>query len=484
MTPGGRQAPTGTADTGTWRGSESKGQAMQLFNRYVSTRSLTVFAGELLLIFGSVATAAVFQRTPDLASNLWKIALVTLICQLCLYYNDFYDLTLVHSNRELIVRLLQAAGAASIVLAALYFAEPDLMIGNGIFVSALFVFLVAILGWRLAFNSVTGSLKLEERVLFVGTGETARKVARQILDQHDFAYRVIGFIDDDASRIGERIVNPAIVGTPADMERLIAHHQIDRIVVGLSDRRGKLPVEELLRAKMAGVRVEDATTTYERVTGKILIDDLRPSWLIFSDGFRVSRLSRVMKRTIDLTLSIVMAIVALPLMLLATLLVLLDDGRPVLYRQERVGENGRAFVLTKFRSMRKDAEKGGKPMWATDGDDRITRIGRFLRKTRLDELPQLWNVIRGDMSFVGPRPERPFFVDQLAADIPFYQQRHAVKPGLTGWAQVKYRYGSSREDAMEKLRYDLYYIKHLSVIFDLTIVFDTVKVVLFRKGAA
>jgi sugar transferase (PEP-CTERM system associated) len=458
---------------------------MQLFNRYVSTRSLTVFGGELLLIFGSVALAAAFQDTPDLAANLWKIAVVTLICQLCLYYNDFYDLTLVHSNRELVVRLLQAGGAASILLAALYFIRPDLMIGNGIFVSALFVFLVAILGWRLVFNSVTGSLKLdEERVLFVGTGETARKVARQILDQHEFAYRVIGFIDEDASRIGERIVNPAIVGTPADIDRLIAQHHIDRIVVGLSDRRGKLPVEELLRAKMAGIRVEDATTTYERVTGKILIDDLRPSWLIFSDGFRVSRVTRFMKRAIDLTLSLILAIVTLPLMLLTALLVLLEDGRPVLYRQERTGENGRTFVLSKFRSMRKDAEQGGTPVWARDGDDRVTRVGRFIRKTRLDELPQLWNVVRGDMSFVGPRPERPFFVEQLAQDIPFYQQRHAVKPGLTGWAQVKYRYGSSREDAMEKLRYDLYYIKHLSVFFDLTIVFDTVKVVLFRKGAA
>jgi exopolysaccharide biosynthesis polyprenyl glycosylphosphotransferase len=191
-----------------------------------------------------------------------------------------------------------------------------------------------------------------------------------------------------------------------------------------------------------------------------------------------------MKRTIDLTLALVMAVTALPLMLLAALLVLIDDGRPVLYRQERVGENGRTFVLSKFRSMRKDAERGGTPIWATDGDSRITRVGRFLRKTRLDELPQLWNVVRGDMSFVGPRPERPFFVEQLSKEIPFYQQRHAVKPGLTGWAQVKYRYGSSLEDAMEKLRYDLYYIKHLSVFFDLTIVFDTVKVVLFRKGAA
>jgi len=457
---------------------------MQLFNRYVSTRSLMVFAGEVCLIFGSVALAAFFQKTPNLTANLWKIALVTLICQLCLYYNDFYDMTVVHSNRELVVRLLQAAGAASIMLAALYFLQPDLMIGNGIFVSALFVFLVAILGWRLAFNHVTGSLKLQERILFVGTGDTAKKVARQILDQHDFAYRIIGFIDDDPARIGERIVNPAIVGTPDDIDRLVAQHHIDRIVVGLSDRRGKLPVEELLRAKMAGIRVEDATTTYERVTGKILIDDLRPSWLIFSDGFRVSRVTRLMKRTIDLTLALAMAVVALPLMALTALVVWLDDGGPVLYRQERVGENGRTFVLSKFRSMRKDAEKGGQPIWAKDGDDRVTRVGRVIRKTRLDELPQLWNVIRGDMSFVGPRPERPFFVEQLSRAIPFYQQRHAVKPGLTGWAQVKYRYGSSLEDAMEKLRYDLYYIKHLSVFFDLTIVFDTVKVVLFRKGAA
>ena len=456
---------------------------MQLFNRYVSTRSLTIFAGELLLIFGSVALAATVQNTPDLPANLWKIALVTLICQLCLYYNDFYDLTVVHSSRELIVRLLQAVGAASIVLAAMYFLKPTLMIGDGIFVSALFVFLIAILGWRLAFNRITGTLRLEERVLFVGTGESARKVARQMLDQHDFAYRVIGFIDDDASRIGERIVNPGIVGTPADIQRLVTQHHINRIVVGLSDRRGKLPVEELLRAKMTGIRVEDATTMYERITGKILIDDLRPSWLIFSDGFRVSRVNRLMKRTIDLALSTVMIVLALPVMLATAAAIWLDDGAPVLYRQERVGENGRTFVLSKFRSMRKDAEKGT-PIWAKDGDDRITRIGRFIRKTRLDELPQLWNVIRGDMSFVGPRPERPYFVEELSRAIPFYQQRHAVKPGLTGWAQVKYRYGSSLDDAMEKLRYDLYYIKHLSIFFDLTIVFDTVKVVLFRKGAA
>ena len=457
---------------------------MQLFNRYVSTRSLTVFAGEMVLIFGSVVLAASLQNSHAWPGQLWKVALVTLICQLCLYYNDFYDLTLVHSNRELVVRLLQAVGAASIILGGLYFTAPTLVIGDGIFVSSLLVFLVGILGWRLLFNQLAGSLKLEERILIVGTGETARKVARQILAQRDFAYRIVGFVDDDRSRIGERIVNPSIVGAPEDIPALVARHQIDRIVVGLADRRGKLPIEQLLKAKMTGVRVEDATTTYERVTGKILIDDLRPSWLIFSEGFRVSRWTRFMKRTIDLTLSVTMGIVCFPLMVLTALAVWLESGRPIFYCQERVGENGRPFTLCKFRSMRRDAEQAGRPVWARHDDDRITGVGRFIRKTRLDELPQLWNVVCGDMSFVGPRPERPYFVEELGKEIPFYQQRHAVKPGLTGWAQVKYRYGASLEDAMEKLRYDLYYIKHLSIFFDLTIVFDTVKVVLFRKGAA
>jgi exopolysaccharide biosynthesis polyprenyl glycosylphosphotransferase len=195
-------------------------------------------------------------------------------------------------------------------------------------------------------------------------------------------------------------------------------------------------------------------------------------------------MTRWMKRSIDLTLALVLFVLASPLMVLTAIAILLESGRPLFYCQERVGENGKVFTLCKFRSMRQDAEKEGTPIWAKDGDERVTRVGRFIRTTRLDELPQIWNVVLGAMSFVGPRPERPYFVAELAKEIPFYQQRHAVKPGLTGWAQVKYRYGASLEDAMEKLRYDLYYIKHLSVFFDLTIVFDTVKVVLFRKGAA
>jgi sugar transferase (PEP-CTERM system associated) len=260
-------------------------------------------------------------------------------------------------------------------------------------------------------------------------------------------------------------------------------HDVNRIIVGLPDRRGRLPIAQLLQAKLSGTRVEDATTTYERLTGKILIDDLKPSWLIFSDGFVVSRSMRFWKRAFDVALASVAFVLAAPFTLLTALAVYLDSDGPVLYSQDRVGEGGRIFTVYKFRSMRVDAEPEGQPMWAQDGDERVTRVGRIIRKVRLDELPQLWNVLRGDMSFVGPRPERLFFVQQLEQEIPYYQQRHSVKPGLTGWAQIKYPYGSSIEDATEKLRYDLYYIKHVSLALDLSIVFDTVKVIMFGKGA-
>jgi sugar transferase (PEP-CTERM system associated) len=461
---------------------------MQVFNRNVSVRGLTVFGFEVFLISGSMALAAnlhgSFSTTdvPDaMGTTLWKIALVTALCQLCFYYNDLYDLTVVHSNRELVVRLLQAAGAATIVLAAAGLAVPSLILDPGTFVTALGVFVVAVLTWRIAFNHLARDPHLEERVLILGTGHTARRIAQQIGIQQDFAYRLVGFVKD---REDDTVVRQHdILGGVDDIDRLVSNKKVDRIVVGLSERRGYLPISALLRAKLSGVRVEDATTTYERLTGKILIDDLKPSWLIFSDGFRASRRTRFIKRMLDLSLSLIGFILASPLMVLAAIAVKIDSAGPVLYKQERVGESGRIFRIYKFRSMRIDAEEDGLPLWAREADPRVTRVGRFIRLTRLDELPQLWNVMNGDMSFVGPRPERPFFVEQLAGEIPFYMQRHAVKPGVTGWAQVKYQYGSSVEDATEKLRYDLYYIKHLSIFFDLTIVLDTVKVILFGKGA-
>jgi sugar transferase (PEP-CTERM system associated) len=458
---------------------------MQVFNRNVSVRGLTVFGFEIILISGSMALAASlhggFKDADSAGAMLSKIVVVTALCQLCFYYNDLYDLTVVQSSRELVVRLLQSAGAAAIVLAFTCIVFPTLMLDPSTFVTALGVFVVAVLSWRLAFNHFAHDPYLEERVLIIGTGHTARVLAQQIGRQQDFAYRLVGFVRDSEGALLVR--QHDVLGHAADIDRIVASRHVDRIVVGLSDRRGRLPIEQLLRAKMSGVRVEDATTTYERLTGKILIDDLKPSWLIFSDGFRASRGTRFVKRMLDLSLSMILAILSAPFMVLTAVAIKLESIGPMLYSQARVGENGRVFNIYKFRSMRVDAEQAGTPIWARENDERATRVGRFIRLTRLDELPQLWNVMRGDMSFVGPRPERPFFVDQLAKEIPFYLQRHSVKPGLTGWAQVKYRYGSTVEDAMEKLRYDLYYIKHLSIVFDLTIVLDTVKVILFGKGA-
>ncbi len=455
---------------------------MQLFNRSVSPRGLTAFAFEIVLVFGSLVLAVHLHGTDDLAVVIWKLVVITALCQLCFYYVDLYDFNTVHSWREMVVRLLMASGAAALVLAAASLAMPWLVLGHGIVLSSLVFILVAIVAWRLIFLHIGGASPLQERLLIVGTGPSARKVARLILDQHDFPYRIVGFIDDDPAMVGRSVVNPRVLGTPADIDRIVREHDVGRIVVGLADRRGRLPIDELLAAKLRGVRVEEPETIVERLTGKILLDDLKPSWLIFSDGFRARRLTRLVKRTVDLALASIGLVLASPLMLLTALAVRLESEGQVLYTQDRVGEHGRVFMLYKFRSMRADAERGT-PVWAADDDDRVTRIGRFLRLSRLDELPQLWNVLRGDMSFVGPRPERPFFVEQLAEVIPYYRQRHAVKPGITGWAQVKYRYGSSIEDAREKLRYDLYYIKHLSIVFDLTIVFDTAKVIVSAKGA-
>src|ERR671913_1964426 len=455
---------------------------MRVFNRYISPRGLTLFAFELVLIAGSVLYAMQQRGGVDTPGAMGKVLFITALCQLSFYYHDLYDLTVVNPRRELLVRLLQASGAASLLLAALYVIFPPLIIGHGVLASSVLFFVVAIVVWRLLFLQVGRARGLQEHVLIVGTSAGARTVARDVLDQHDYAYKILGFIDDDPAMQGRSIVNPKVIGTTADILRLVREQRVNRIIVGLADRRGKLPIEELLEAKLQGVRIEEPETTYERLTGKIMLDELKPSWLIFSDGFRARKLTRAVKRGVDVVLSVVGMVLAAPLMALTAVAVRLDTPGPVVYAQERIGEHGRTFMVYKFRSMRTDAEVGT-PIWARDQDERVTRVGRIIRMTRLDEIPQLWNVLRGDMSFVGPRPERPFFVAQLAEQVPFYEQRHAVKPGITGWAQVKYRYGSSREDAMEKLRYDLYYIKHLSITFDLTIVFDTIKVILSQKGA-
>ena len=273
-----------------------------------------------------------------------------------------------------------------------------------------------------------------------------------------------------------------IIGDYGQISSICKEGNVDRIIVALDERRGKFPVEELLYCRLKGIRVDDGMAFTEDLSGKLAVENLHTSSLIYSNGFRRSAIFRSVKRWFDVFLSIFGLILSLPISIGVAIAIKLDSKGPVLYRQKRVGEDGRVFKLLKFRSMQMDAEENG-PVWANSVDSRVTRIGRIIRKLRLDEMPQMVNVVKGEMSFVGPRPERPFFVDQLKKEIPYYTQRHSVKPGITGWAQIKYPYGASKEDALEKLKFDLYYIKHMSLLFDLIVILETIKTVLLGRGA-
>jgi sugar transferase (PEP-CTERM system associated) len=309
-----------------------------------------------------------------------------------------------------------------------------------------------------------------------------RPRALELYHRKELGVQIVGFVDPDKSKVGMPVINPGVIGTIDDIPRIIDTHFVDRVVVSLADARGMLPMDRLLEMKLNGVKFDHLASVYEEYTGKIAVENLRPSWFIFSAGFRKTRVIAASKRVLDIIAASVGLVLALPLMLMTTAIVKLSSRGPALYHQRRVGQNGHVFTIHKFRTMRTDAEAATGAVWASASDPRIFPLGRLLRRSRLDELPQLWNVLRGEMSLVGPRPERPEFVAQLAEQIPFYGQRHAVKPGLTGWAQVRYSYGASVEDAMEKLQYDLFYIKNLSIAFDLFIIFSTVKTVLLRRG--
>jgi sugar transferase (PEP-CTERM system associated) len=322
-----------------------------------------------------------------------------------------------------------------------------------------------------------------ERLLLVGTNHGAVDLARELYGRQDLSVDIVGFIDPDPSKVGMPVINPGVIGTIEDIPAIVRARGVDRVVVSLSDARGKLPMDKLLEMKLDGVSFDHLASVYEQYTGKIAVDNLRPSWLIFSEGFKKSRVQVALKRLLDLVAGLIGLIVAAPVMVLTAIAVKLSSPGPILYHQSRVGLRGRVFTVHKFRSMRQDAEQDTGAVWARANDARVTWVGRFLRRTRLDELPQLWNVLIGDMSIVGPRPERPEFVSSLTRQIPFYGQRHIVRPGLTGWAQVRYTYGASVEDAMEKLQYDLFYIKNMSVALDLFVLAKTVKTVLTGSGA-
>jgi sugar transferase (PEP-CTERM system associated) len=455
----------------------------------LNARTILLLLVEAMLIFSGLIIA-VYVRLGAIGAEhalierygFYKAALATFFCLAAFYLFDLYDFVVMHDRGELVLRLLQALGLAWIALALLFYAIPGVMIGRGVSLVALPVALLLMVGWRIAIHWVLGHPEVGEKILIVGSGPFAVEIARETLGRPDAGFRVVGFVDNDPELVGKSLINPKVIGLTSELSSLVHHEGIDRIVVAIGDRRGQFPTQELLRLSLSGVvSIEESASFYERLTGRVLLDMIRPSWLIFSTRGRRARVNEAARILIHRVVALLGAILSLPIVIITAILIKIDSRGPVLYRQERVGKNGRTFMVMKFRSMRVDAEKNG-PVWASNGDDRMTRVGRIIRKIRVDEIPQFWNILRGDMNFVGPRPERPHFVSQLAEEILYYEQRHLIAPGLTGWAQIKYPYGASIEDAKRKLEYDLYYIKHQNLTLDATIMFETIKTILFGRG--
>ena len=438
-----------------------------------------VFAAVVLRYWGDANTQAAFGHALH-----WRAPVLAVVMVLAMGALGLYQ---VHLRAGWLGRLSRQGVAfvlGGVALSVLYYAIPPAYIGRGVLGITLVLGYLVLALWRVLFLGVVDTDLFKRRVVMLGAGQRAAEVfgkMRRKTDQRGF--KILGYVPigaDPVSVPATSLLHPDEALCPW-VTRLGA----DEIVVGPDDRRGTLPVDALLECKQRGVAVTELAEFFEREAGKIKMDLTNPSWLVFSDGFNISPVRRTIKRSFDLAMASLVGLLAWPFMLLTMLAIRLESGRgaPLLYRQERVGENGKPFQVIKFRSMRTDAELDGVARWATRNDDRVTRVGRFIRKTRLDELPQLWNVLRGDMSIIGPRPERPQFVDDFNNRIRYYSLRHCVKPGLTGWAQLRYPYGSSFEDAEEKLKFDLFYVKNHNFAFDLAILIQTVEVVLFGRGA-
>lgn len=416
--------------------------------------------------------------------NGWlKIALASSVCLVILYFYDLYDYVVMTNRRELMLRLVQALGIAWALLALLFYFVPPLLIGRGVSVISVPLVLVLLLGWRIFIHLLTGHPEIGEKILVVGTGQTALDTAEAVWERRDAGYRIVGFVSENGAKPMQKLGRSVILGKAHELENVIRNERVDRVVIAVRERRGAFPTEALLKMSLAGdISIEECTSFFERITGKVHVDMLRPSWLIFAGRRRDTPIKTIFREAIHRVLALAGLVFSLPLAFLTAIAIKLDSRGPIFYKQERVGKNGKTFRVIKFRSMKVDAEADGTPIWATTNDERTTRVGRLIRKLRIDEIPQFWNILKGEMNFVGPRPERPHFVGQLAREIPYYEHRHLVAPGLTGWAQIKYPYGASVSDAIQKLQYDLYYIKNQSLALDMMIVFETIKIVLFGKG--
>jgi sugar transferase (PEP-CTERM system associated) len=456
---------------------------IRLFNLYFPTRTLVLLAGEVATICASFALA-IFVRfwrdSPAIFNGghaFRKIVAVTALALLCSYFMEMYDLRRLAKPGEMYPRILTLVGILSFLLAAFTYFIPGFNVGRNVFLTGLCILSFAWILWRWAYGKLIFLPALRERVYLLGDGERARRLQESIRTRAELGMDIVGWSGEASTRGATREAFGGI------LRNLAAQGSVDRIIVALKDRRSAMPVNELLELRLSGIRIEDGTALLEKIFGQVEVDELHPSWLIFGEGFRLTQPQRFLRPVFSVALALILSILTLPLIPIIVIVIKLSSPGPVLYRQKRVGLRGRVFKCAKFRTMQSDAEADSGPTWASDDDPRITNVGKFLRLTRLDEIPQLWNVLRGEMEFVGPRPERPEFVERLTREIPYYQLRHTVAPGITGWAQVCYKYGNTIEDAKEKLRYDLFYIKNMSPSLDLWILFQTIKTVLLGKGA-
>ena len=459
---------------------------LRLFNHYVPATSLAQFFFDSFLLFAGIVVAAALQQSGGLpmlgpvvpSAMVFAVLMIALNGALGLYRgiptSSFYD-----TLARILLSLLASIPIAYIAFRVLPWGGFSEEHGE--------VTVILILGTVLALRGLvvgaSGEPIWRRRVLVIGTGHEAAAVEYSLRHFRRAALDVVGFYP---SPNNEDIVvnNQHVLTDSRNLIETVRAHDVNEIIVAVRERRGgALSLKQLLDCKLSGISVMDLASFYERVRGQVRLDALKASWLIYGEGFRQGFTRSLVKRVFDIVGSLVLLAVGIPIMIVAAIAIVVESGFPIFYSQERVGRGGRVFRVVKFRSMRTDAEKDGKPRWATKQDDRITRVGRIIRKTRIDELPQLFNVLRGEMSLVGPRPERPYFVDQLARDIPFFAVRHSVKPGLTGWAQVRFQYGSSIDDAVQKLQYDLYYVKNHTLFLDALILAETVRVVLTGEGA-
>jgi sugar transferase (PEP-CTERM system associated) len=454
---------------------------IRLFNVYYPVRTLVLLAGEALVIWTSFLLAVWRQSGEDsyLVLNYeygyYKILAVTAVVMLLSHWFDLYDPAGFNAKWEQIFRLLLVLGLVALAMAGVGSIFPRTLLWRDSPHIGLIILTFALFGWRSAYAWLVQRPYLREKVYVLGTGDRALRLVQGLRQGRQMGIEVVGWSGNLEGEFTREAVASHL------MEQVV-QTSVHRVIVAMQDRREAMPMTELLQLRLQGVHIEEATSWLEKITGRIEVDQLYPSWIIFAKGFRFSGAFRFVRRVLNFGVALIGLLLTLPLLPFIVLAIKLDSPGPVLYKQKRVGREGAHFYCFKFRTMRADAEADTGATWALDDDPRITRVGRFLRRSRLDEIPQLWCVLKGDMQFVGPRPERPEFVEWLSTEIPFYGVRNVVRPGITGWAQIRYKYGNTLEDAKEKLQYDLFYIKNASIGLDLLIMFHTIKIVLLGRG--